>query len=98
MNNRSNLQPATATALTGSNQTISGQKLFLGIIGSDAGAGSYKVHVYHGTSDTDPHIAAIYGQSGHSMTMWFGPNGIACPNGIYIKVYSGTVEGSVFTK
>jgi hypothetical protein len=54
--------------------------------------------VYHGTADTDPHIAAIAGQSGGSDTMWFGPNGLACPNGIYIKVYSGTIEGSVFTK
>lgn len=98
MNNRSNLQPATVTKLTSSNQTIVGQKIFMGITGSDAGSGSYKVHVYHGTADTDPHIAAIAGQSGGSDTMWFGPNGLACPNGIYIKVYSGTIEGSVFTK
>ncbi len=98
MNNRTALQPATATALTGANQTLSAQQVFLGITASDAGSGSFKVHVYHGTSDTDPHLAGIAANSGGSDTVWFGPNGIACPNGIYIKVYSGTPEGSVFTK
>ena len=98
MNNRSTLQAATATALTGSNQTITEQTVFLGITASDAGAGGIKLHVYHGTADTDPHIAAISANTGASDSMWFGPNGIACPNGIYIKVYSGTAEGSIFTK
>lgn len=98
MNNRSALQAASATALTGVNQTLSAQQVFLGITASDAGSGSFKVHVYHGTSDTDPHIAAIQGNAGHTDSIWFGPNGVACPNGIYVKVYSGTPEGSIFTK
>jgi hypothetical protein len=98
MNNRRSDIEATALALTGSNQTISGQLVFLGISASDEGSGSIKIHVYHGTSDTDPHLAGIAAQSGGSDTLWFGPNGISCPNGIYVKVYSGSPEGSVFLK
>ena len=98
MNNRSTLQPASATALTGSNQSVTGARVFMGIMASDSGAGSFKVHVYHGTSDTDPHIAGITANSGGSNGVWYGPNGVACTNGIYIKVYSGTPEGSVFFK
>jgi len=98
INNLSHLGEANAVVITGSNQTISGQLVFMGITASDAGTGSIKIHVYHGTSDTDPHIAGIYAQSGGSDFVWYGPNGIRCPNGIYIKVYSGTPEGSVFLK
>lgn len=98
MNNTSDLKASTATALTGSNQTITGSRIFMGITACDEGSGSIKLHVYHGTSDTGAPIAAVEANSGTAQTFWFGPNGIACPDGIYIKVYSGGPEGNVFTR
>lgn len=98
MKNTSNTQPATATALTGANQTLTGSYVFLGITAADEGASAIKVHVYHGTSDNGAPIAVINAQSGNGASYWYGPNGIACPNGVYIKVYSGTPAGTVFTR
>lgn len=98
MGNESYLKGALAVPLTGANQTISGSQVFMGITATDEGSGSIKLHIYHGTSDTGAPIAAVEANSGTHQTFWFGPNGIACPDGIYIKVYTGAPEGNVFTK
>ena len=98
MKNSSYLEPATATPLTGANQTISDQSVFMGITAADEGAGAIKIHVYHGASDNGAPIAVLEAQAGKGASFWYGPNGIACPNGIYLKVYSGTPEGNVFTR
>jgi hypothetical protein len=98
MSNMSYLEPARATPLTGVDQAISTQCVFMGIMATDEGSGSIKIHVYHGTSDTGAPIAAIEANAGGHQTTWFGPNGIACPDGVFIKVYTGGPEGNVFTR
>lgn len=98
MGSTSYLEPADAIPLTGVNQTISTQCIFMGICATDEGAGSIGIHVYHGTSDNGAPIAVVDAQSGDGQEFWFGPNGIACPNGIFIKVYSGSPEGNVFVR
>ena len=98
MKNRADTEPATATALTGANQTLTGSYVFLGITAVDEGAGAIKIHVYNGTSDNGAPIAFIKAQAGDGQSFWYGPNGVFCPDGIYLKVYTGTPEGNVFTR
>lgn len=91
------LQPARIVELTGANQVISSTaKVLMGISIMDEAAGSIKIQVYNGTTDAGDHILQISINSGSEKYDWFGPNGIACPDGIYLKVYSGTPTGSVF--
>lgn len=91
------LSPAVTTALTGSSQVIhTGACVFMGLSIMDEAAGSIKVQVYDGVDDTGVHLLQLNINSGGNDHDWFGPNGIACTTGIYVKVYSGTPVGAVF--
>jgi hypothetical protein len=96
MANTSYLEPATAVGLTGVNQTIATPMIFMGLSVCDDGTGASRVHVYHGTSDNGLSIAATTVPNNGDDSVWYGPNGVLCPNGIFIKVYSGVPEGAVF--
>lgn len=94
---RSYIQPANAIALTGANQVVhTGDCILMGISIMDEAAGSIKVQVYDGVDDTGIHLLQLNINSGHNDHDWFGPNGIKCNTGIYLKVYSGTPEGAIF--
>ena len=64
----------------------------------DEAAGSIKVQVYDGTDDTGKHLLQLNINSGGNDHDWFGPNGIKCDVGLYLKVYSGTPTGVAFYK
>lgn len=94
---RSYAQPATAVELTGSSQVIhTGDCIFMGLSIMDEAAGSIKVQVYDGVDDTGVHLLQLNINSGGNDHDWFGPNGIKCNTGVYLKVYSGTPEGACF--
>ncbi len=96
MANTSYLEPATAVALTGVDQTITTPMIFMGLLIDDEAAGTCRIHVHQGTSVAGIMVAAITVSSNGSDLIWYGPNGILCPNGIFINVVSGTPEGAVF--
>lgn len=98
MNNQSDTQPATIVALTGANQTVTYPTIFMGIAAHDEGTGNIEIHVYHGQSDTGSPLAVVKANTGAGGHVWYGPNGILCPNGLFIKVYTGTPSGCVFVK
>ena len=96
MNNTSYLEPARSEGLTGVDQIIATPMIFMGVCVADEATGASRVHVYKGTTDTGITIAAVTVPNNGSDHAWYGPNGIVCPEGIYIKVYSGVPEGAVF--
>ena len=96
MANTSYLEPAIAVGLTGVNQTIATPMIFMGLLVDDEAAGTCRVHVYYGSSVAGIMIAAVTVTNNGTDTSWYGPNGILCPNGIFISVVSGTPVGAVF--
>ena len=98
MNNIAGTQVAKIVELTGVDQVIAGAKVFMGIAAGDEGAGAVRMHIYHGSSTAGDHIGGLKLLAEGVDQFWYGPNGVACPNGIFIKVYSGSPMGSVFYK
>lgn len=91
------LGPATVVALTGSSQqAVTGAAIFMGLDVNDDASGTVHVHVYNGTDNTGDLVASAVPANGDHDVDWFGPNGIACPDGIYVEVTSGTPDGSIF--
>jgi hypothetical protein len=91
------LGPATAVVLTGSSQqAVSGSSIFMGLDVSDDAMSSVHVHIHNGTSNTGTLVASAQPANGGHDELWFGPNGVHCPDGIYVDVVSGTPSGSIF--
>lgn len=92
----SHLRAATAVALTGSDQqAVSGSAIFMGLVVTDEAAGITKVHVHNGTDNTGAHVGALGVAANGQDEKWFGPNGVHCPDGIFVDVVSGTPSGSI---
>ena len=99
MNNVSHLSAGRIIELTGADQqAVTGSAVLLGVVVTDEAASSVKIHVHNGTANTAPHVAALNVNSGGSDSVWYGPNGVHCPNGIYIDVVTGTPSGSIFVR
>lgn len=77
-------------------QLVTGSCVIMGIVVTDEAAGAVQVHFHNGTANTDPHVGAVSVSANSSSTVWYGPNGISCPDGIYQDTVSGTPSGSVF--
>lgn len=96
---RSYEEPATAIALTGASQVIhAGDCIYMGIAVMDEASGQVKIQIYDGLDDTGKHIGQININSSGNDQTWFGPNGIKCDTGLYVKVYAGTPTGSAFIR
>lgn len=48
------------------------------------------LNVVHGTTTSDPVVGVINLAAAQSDTQWCGPDGIDCPNGIFIDRLTGT--------
>jgi hypothetical protein len=97
MGQNSQLDAATAVKLpTASGQLLAGSRVLLGLEVADATHGQAHIHVYNGTSNQGTLVATALPPNGEHDTRWYGPNGIKCPNGIYVEVISGTPSGSLF--
>ncbi len=93
----SHLRAATAVAITGSDQqAASGSAIFMGLDVNDDAESSVHLHIHNGTSNTGTLIASADPSNGGHDELWFGPNGVHCPDGIYVDVVSGTPSGSIF--
>ena len=89
--------PASIAEFSGVNQQIvTGSCVLYGIVLCDEGAANVKVHLHNGTSTSGEHVAALDIPSNGAGTIWYGPNGVHCPDGIYCEVITGTAVGSVF--
>lgn len=96
-NQNSYQAPVNTIALTGVNQLLfTGDCIFYGLSIMDESAGSVKVQVYDGTNDTGKHLCQLSINSGGEKIEWFGPQGIKCDTGVYLKVYAGTPTGVAF--
>lgn len=69
----------------------------MGVMVGDASHGQVHIHLHNGDANNDPIVAMVHPANGNHDTIWFGPNGIACPDGVYIDVITGTPLGSVLT-
>lgn len=89
--------PTSTVALTGGNeQVVTGSAVLYGIVLTDEHAARVQVHLYNGTDTTGAHVAALAVPTNESGHVWYGPNGVHCPDGIYCEVTTGTAVGSVF--
>lgn len=79
-----------------SEQAVSGAAIFMGFDINDDDSGNVHVHIRNGTDATGSLIAGAIPANGDHDSHWFGPNGVYCPDGIYIEVDSGTPTGSIF--
>jgi hypothetical protein len=97
MNNTSNTNPVLSVKLTGSDQVIANAKVFLGFVMINESGASARAHIHNGSSGdaANPIIAGLTTATLTSGNVWFGPNGIACPNGVFVDAVAGTFSGSV---
>lgn len=96
MTTYSRFEPANAVALTGSDQqAVTGSAVFMGLVLTDEAAGQAKVHVHNGTDASGVHVGALGVDSNGQDEKWFGPNGVHCPDGIFVEIISGTPSGSI---
>lgn len=95
MAQKSNDGPARYVALTGSDQqAVTGAAVLVGLVVS-GGATGPKVNVHDGDANTDPIVATLTVANSGSGVVHFGPNGVACPGGIYVDIVSGDASGSI---
>lgn len=93
----SNFRAATAVAFTGSDQQVTTDAaVLMGFDVNDDSIGNVHIHIYNGTSTADQLICGGDPSNGGHATRWFGPNGIACPDGIFVNATSGAPTGSLY--
>lgn len=51
----------------------------------------------HGTAATDPILAFVELAGNGKDAIWFGPNGIRCPNGVFVDRVAGNTEFVLYT-
>ncbi len=55
------------------------------------------LNLRHGTLDSDPLVELIELAADESYGMWFGPNGIDVPNGVFVERVTGETEIVIHT-
>jgi hypothetical protein len=97
MNNTSNTSPVKSIKLTGADQAIADAKVFLGFVLVNESGASARAHIHNGDSAdvANPIIAGLTAATLTTGNVWYGPNGIACPNGVFLDAVAGTFGGSV---
>lgn len=92
----SHLRTATAVALTGADQqAVTGSTILMGFVVLDAAASTVEVRIYNGTSNSGDLVGVAKPDDTKHEQFWFGPNGIHCPDGVYVDVVSGTPSGTI---
>lgn len=61
-----------------------------------SGSAGCTINIYDGTDTTGPIVMPIKLASGQSSTDWYGPNGIAFRNAVYLSLASGQAAGSIY--
>lgn len=61
-------------------------------------AAAAEVSLRHGTAATDPEIIGVNLAADGSVRDFFGPDGIAVPNGVFVDVVAGTAKLTLFWK
>ena len=99
MSYTNDLRSSTITALTGSDQqAVTGSTILMGFAVLDAAASTVEVRIYNGTSNSGDLVAVAKPDDTKHEQFWFGPNGVHCPDGVYVDVISGTPSGSIFSR
>lgn len=90
--------PATPVALTGSDQAVcaKGSGRYMGVALRETAGAAAVVRIYDNASAASGTLLdAIDLAANASADPWYGPGGIWFANGVYVKIVSGAVEGSV---
>jgi len=95
VNNTSETGPVKSFALTGADQAIATAQVFYGVIVTNNSGTAVNIHIHNSADNTGAIIAGVHVTNNNSADVWYGPNGIACPNGVYVDAVSGTPTGSV---
>ena len=96
MNNTNNTGPVKSVAISGVDQAISTVGTFYGLVITNESGVAMNLHIHNGASSSGTAIiCGGYVANNQSLNVWFGPNGISTPAGIYVDVVSGTPTGSV---
>lgn len=61
-------------------------------------AAAAEVSLRHGTAATDPEIIGVNLAADGSVRDFFGPDGIAVPNGVFVDMVAGTAKLTLFWK
>lgn len=95
---RTNRSAADAIAMPSSDgQVVSGACVLYGATITNESGAQIRVHLVSGTSNAGLHVSGLAVNNNDTQSIWYGDCGIACPNGIYLDVVSGTpTTGVVF--
>jgi hypothetical protein len=87
--------PATPTEVAADTADVQGltalaQRRLMGFSLRDTAGGVASVLLKHGTGTGDPLIGAASVPANSAHQQWFGPNGIAVPDGVFVDRTAGT--------
>jgi hypothetical protein len=71
--------------------------VLLGVSVRETAAGAATLNIEHGTANSSPVLAAINLAASGSTMLWFGPQGLPCPNGVWIERLTGTTQVHLIT-
>lgn len=63
-----------------------------------ATAAASEISLRHGTAATDPEIIGVNLAADGSVRDFFGPDGVAVPNGVFVDMVTGTAKLTLFWK
>jgi hypothetical protein len=83
-------------ALTGSDQVVSGSAgIYAGFAVRETAGAVAVVRVYDSASAASGTLLDTIALAANESAREFYPGGVWCSNGVYVKIVSGAVEGSV---
>ena len=97
-------KPATATPIATGTADVQGFAATAGLrlmgysVRESAGSAAVAaLNLRHGTTATDPLLAVSELAANGADNAWFGPQGINCPNGIFVDRVAGETELVLYT-
>lgn len=97
MAQRATMQGADIVAIpTADGQAVTGACVLMGATLVNESGAAMRLHVHNGTSTSGDHVLGFAVNNQNAQSVWFGPNGVSCPNGLYVNVIAGTPTGTLF--
>lgn len=69
----------------------------LGLSVRETAAGAATLNIEHGTANSSPVMVPINLAASGSVTLWFGPQGLPCPNGVWLERLTGSTLVTLIT-
>ena len=69
----------------------------MGVSVTEGAAGAAVVNIEHGAANSSPVMVSFKLLASTGKELWFGPQGLPCPNGVWIERISGNTEVNLIT-